>query len=189
MIRTIDTWLRSKSRAGIMTMSIVALSIIGAVDYFTGVEVNLTLFYLFPVILVTWGIGTGAGAFASLFAALVWATIDHFGRPSLDLATASWNICIELALFLFFAVVAARLRDDAREQERLNGELQSALAEVRTLSGILPICAWCKKIRDENGNWQRLESYIKSHSDAEFTHGICPECAQERLSSTTSPKL
>jgi len=188
MIRTIDAWLRDKSQARIMIVSIVALSIIGAVDYFTGVEDNLTLFYLVPVILVTWGIGTGAGVLASVFAAFVWAIIDHFGRPSLHLAAAFWNISIELALFLVFAVIAARLRDDTREQERLNGELQAALAEVRTLSGILPICAWCKKIRDENGNWQKLESYIKSHSEAEFTHGICPECAQQQFSKTPPPK-
>lgn len=64
----------------------------------------------------------------------------------------------------------------AAERERLIGELQQALAEVRTLSGLLPMCANCKKIRDDQGYWTRLEAYFHAHSDISFTHGICPEC-------------
>ncbi|MBI2681890.1 MAG: PAS domain S-box protein [Acidobacteriales bacterium] len=64
------------------------------------------------------------------------------------------------------------------EREKLIAELQAALAQVKTLSGLLPICANCKKIRDEKGEWAQIESYIHRHSDATFTHGICPECAQ-----------
>ena len=55
-------------------------------------------------------------------------------------------------------------------------ELQQALAQVRQLSGILPICSYCKKIRDDHDFWQRVEEYITDHSEARFTHGICPEC-------------
>jgi len=66
-----------------------------------------------------------------------------------------------------------------RDQARLIDELQTALAEVRTLSGLLPICANCKKIRDDSGYWHSVEAYVVSHSQAEFTHSICPECAQE----------
>jgi PAS domain S-box-containing protein len=63
------------------------------------------------------------------------------------------------------------------ERERLIGELQSALAHVRRLRGLVPICAWCKKIRNDQGYWEQLELYLKSHSEADFTHGMCPECA------------
>jgi PAS domain S-box-containing protein len=65
------------------------------------------------------------------------------------------------------------------ERERLIEELQKALSEVRTLSGLLPICASCKKIRDDSGYWNQLETYISRHSSAEFSHGICPECARK----------
>lgn len=65
------------------------------------------------------------------------------------------------------------------ERERLIHELQEALAEVKTLSGLLPICSSCKKIRDDKGYWNQLESYISKHSEAEFSHGICPECAKK----------
>jgi len=63
------------------------------------------------------------------------------------------------------------------EQKRLIKELQQALASIKTLSGLIPICASCKKIRDDQGYWNQLEAYISEHSDAEFSHGICPECA------------
>jgi PAS domain S-box-containing protein len=62
------------------------------------------------------------------------------------------------------------------EQEKLIRELQDALAKVKTLSGLLPVCASCKKIRDDNGYWNQLESYLGSHSDVLITHGICPDC-------------
>jgi methyl-accepting chemotaxis protein len=65
------------------------------------------------------------------------------------------------------------------EREKLIGELQKALAEVRQLSGLLPICSNCKKIRDDKGYWNLLESYISRHSEAVFTHSICPECVRK----------
>lgn len=66
----------------------------------------------------------------------------------------------------------------ARERETLIADLQMALQKVRTLSGLLPICSSCKKIRDDTGYWNTLERYISEHSDAEFTHGLCPECVR-----------
>lgn len=63
------------------------------------------------------------------------------------------------------------------EREKLLLELQEALARVKTLSGLLPICSSCKKIRDDHGYWTQIEAYLHEHSEAEFSHGICPECA------------
>lgn len=71
------------------------------------------------------------------------------------------------------------LRQAAAERERLVGELQDALARVKVLSGLLPICAGCKKIRDEQGAWQQMEIYIGAHSEANFSHGMCPDCAEQ----------
>ncbi len=64
-----------------------------------------------------------------------------------------------------------------QEREKLIQELQKTLQEVKTLSGLLPICAWCKKFRDDEGYWKSVEEYLGEHTGAEFTHGICPECA------------
>jgi PAS domain S-box-containing protein len=63
------------------------------------------------------------------------------------------------------------------ERERLINELQSALADLKTMSGLVPICASCKKIRDDKGYWTQVEAYIQEHSEARFSHGICPDCA------------
>ncbi len=65
------------------------------------------------------------------------------------------------------------------ERERLILDLREALAKIKTLSGMLPICSSCKKIRNDSGYWQRIEEYICDHSEAEFTHGICPDCMKE----------
>ena len=74
--------------------------------------------------------------------------------------------------------VTDRKRID-EERLKLLGELQQALAKVKTLSGLLPICAWCKKVRDDEGYWKQIENYVEAHSNAEFTHGICPDCAEK----------
>ncbi len=82
------------------------------------------------------------------------------------------------------AVAGSILDITARKQveeqrEKLIEALQKALSEVKTLRGFLPICSYCKKIRDDKGYWSQIESYIHKHSDAEFSHGICPECAKK----------
>ena len=74
--------------------------------------------------------------------------------------------------------VSERKRQEA-ERERLIRELQTAMAEVKTLSGLLPICAQCKKIRDDRGYWNQIEKFIGARSNARFSHGICPDCMKE----------
>ena len=92
-------------------------------------------------------------------------------------------IVLALSILLLSAmnVVKAKRRLIERkkgedEREKLIGELRDALAKVRTLSGLLPICSSCKMIRDDKGYWNRLEVYISERSEAEFTHGLCPDC-------------
>jgi len=71
------------------------------------------------------------------------------------------------------------LHEKIKEEEILVGELKAALDQVQKLSGMLPICATCKKIRDDKGYWNKIETYICEHSEAKFTHGMCPDCAKE----------
>jgi PAS domain S-box-containing protein len=71
-------------------------------------------------------------------------------------------------------ITEKKLADE--ERERLISELQNALAEVKTLTGLIPICANCKKIRDDKGFWTQVESYVQQRSEARFSHGICPDC-------------
>lgn len=71
------------------------------------------------------------------------------------------------------ALYREKLEEQVKERTQM---LENAQKEIKTLKGILPICMHCKKIRDENGQWQRLENYIHRRSEAEFSHGVCPEC-------------
>jgi AmiR/NasT family two-component response regulator len=75
--------------------------------------------------------------------------------------------------------IAIARHNDLIELSRLNAALTQALEKVKTLHGLLPICAACKRIRNDKGYWQQVEDYVREHSDADFTHGICPECAHK----------
>jgi PAS domain S-box-containing protein len=71
------------------------------------------------------------------------------------------------------------MKQAEQEREELIGKLQKALAEIKTLQGVLPICSNCKKIRDDKGSWRQLEEYISEHTDSRFSHGLCSDCAQK----------
>lgn len=78
------------------------------------------------------------------------------------------------------AITIAMARFEALMKLReLNAELMEALEKVKKLSGMLPICASCKKIRDDEGYWHQVEAYIREHADVEFSHGICPDCSRK----------
>jgi two-component system, response regulator PdtaR len=85
------------------------------------------------------------------------------------------------------AIAVARFAD-MQALKRVNEELQQALAEVQTLKGLIPICGWCKRIRDDRGYWEAVESFISARTEATFTHGVCPECA-EKVREETSQLL
>ncbi len=92
-----------------------------------------------------------------------------------------------LATVCVAADITERKRAET-EREGLITKLQEALAKVKRLSGMLPICASCKKIRDDKGYWSQLEMYISEHSEALFTHGLCPNCAQKILAELDSER-
>ncbi len=71
------------------------------------------------------------------------------------------------------------LREKEKQQQVLISQLREALAEIKTLKGFIPICASCKKIRDDEGHWDHLETYFSKHTNAVFSHGLCPVCAEK----------
>lgn len=95
--------------------------------------------------------------------------VELVEERTLQLERANKNLQLE---------VSERKQAQAQREELIT-ELQEALAKVKMLSGFLPICASCKKIRDDQGYWQQIEAYIRDHSEAEFSHSICPECARK----------
>ena len=129
------------------------------------------LFTLSVMVCVRFG-GVLAGAIATGLSIL--AGIVVFLGPAHD-ETERLADSIEI---LLFAVVAFGITWLAQQVHAARLRAEDALEQVRTLTGLLPICAWCKKIRDEEGRWQQLERYISLHSDAKFTHGLCEECGR-----------
>ncbi|MHB1319620.1 MAG: histidine kinase N-terminal 7TM domain-containing protein [Anaerolineae bacterium] len=105
----------------------------------------------------------GRGATAHQYRVMQSQIVDRYGEPAGHVLTLH-DVTREIATQL--------------ERDRLIQELQNALAEVNQLSGLLPICAECKKIRDDQGYWTQLEEYLRRHTDATFTHGLCPDCAR-----------
>ena len=70
----------------------------------------------------------------------------------------------------------AALQEELTRRRQIQDDLQDALANVKTLSGLLPICSSCKRIRDDHGYWTQVERYLTEHTEAQFSHGLCPEC-------------
>ncbi|MFH1982193.1 MAG: hypothetical protein ABIL58_10120 [Pseudomonadota bacterium] len=114
-----------------------------------------------------------------LYGYLMWQSrlkgLSIESRPVLAIMKQVAEIRMELTLA---QQEIERRRAAEKERDQLIGELQKALTEVKTLQGFLPICCHCKSIRDDEGYWNRLEAYIERHSDAEFSHSICPTCAK-----------
>lgn len=118
----------------------------------------------------------------------IHAYVFHMNRLSQELFPLSdphelWMRILIVISFIIFGTIAQRMIDNLNLEktraEKAIEELQKALDEIRTLQGILPICASCKKIRDDKGYWNQIESYISKHSQAVFSHGLCPDCAEK----------
>lgn len=122
-----------------------------------------------PIIMVT--AKTGESDLEAAFAA---GAMDYITKPLRG---------IELLVRSRSALNLKKEIDHRKNREleliNLNKELKNSIETIKTLRGLIPICANCKKIRDDKGYWNQIESYIQKHSDAEFSHGICPECARK----------
>jgi PAS domain S-box-containing protein len=96
----------------------------------------------------------------------------------LELSISTWKVGGEPYYTGIIRDISERKQIE-EERNQLIKSLQDSLARIKTLSGMLPICASCKKIRDDKGYWNKIETYIRKHSEAEFSHGICPDCAKK----------
>ncbi len=119
---------------------------------------------------------TASGDEAAAVEAMKLGAADYLVKDPDGQYLALLPAVIEQALAKRELAEAKRIAEE--ERERLIVELQEALAQVKTLSGLLPICMSCKKIRDDEGYWKQIELYIQQRSEAQFSHGICPGCAR-----------
>lgn len=138
---------------------------------------SLTLFFMAAVLVSAWHGGTWPGLLSVVLATASFEYFfsSHAGKVGIHLADV-----VRLAVFTGVALAISSLTSSRRAalvaEQHVTAELQRALDEIRVLRGIIPICSYCKQIRNDAGSWERLEKYIVEHSEAAFTHGICPEC-------------
>lgn len=104
------------------------------------------------------------------------ASLPFSVRPFFWQTPWFYTLCASLVLLAAVASFQVRVRGLRLREDELRRRVAEEIARVRVLSGLLPICAWCKKVRDDAGYWKQLEAYIRDHSEAQFTHGICPDC-------------
>jgi hypothetical protein len=132
------------------------------------------------VFLISWSLGRGPGLVAAIICAALWSSLEVLPDTSHGLVWDAWNLTSRTGVFAAFAMVISRAKIDYDALVSANANLAEALHRVRQLSGLLPICSWCKKIRDERGSWHQMEMYIAEHSEADFSHSICPDCLNKQ---------
>jgi hypothetical protein len=153
------------SPAGWVAIALLVL----AIDYMTGPVIQFPILYLIPAGLAAWYDGRRWGwsfAVAMPLARVLFALAWH--EPWTAWVTIA-NAAIRIAVISGYVFLLNRVAK----------QTQSLQHEVQVLKGILPVCGFCKKIRDENGRWQPMEWYISQRTEAEFTHTFCPECGRE----------
>jgi K+-sensing histidine kinase KdpD len=125
-----------------------------------------------------------AGAVAGLCTALLSVVVfDWFfgGKPHLleFNLSALFRAAFFCAVSLLITSLENQRRRVIRSLEKTNTQLRNAMREVKVLHGLLPVCMYCKQIRTEAGAWTEMEQYIREHSEAEFSHGVCPDCLRQ----------
>jgi hypothetical protein len=147
------------------------------VDVLSPPEVEYSAFYLIPVIWLAWSQGTREGLSMALIAGAGWYVHDLLsGRALSSEYFRLWDALNQQISYLLAAWVVGTLRREATRQRALVEQLNASMAEVRELKGLLPVCAWCHNIRDDEGQWHTMEVFLSSRTKASMTHGICPTC-------------
>ncbi len=148
----------------LVTGAILAL---GVLDYVKGHDLSSFVFYFIPIAKVASRHGARAGYAVALTCAVTWFTATSLAERYATVWMTGWNAAIRLAAFVWIAHLVGRIRE----------LLAAAQQEVQTLRGFLPICAQCKKIRNDKGYWEQIEAYIIQHAPVTFSHGLCEQCA------------
>ena len=138
------------------------------IDYTTGPFIQFPFLFILPVVFSSWYNGKWWGIAYSIVLPVVRLYFNTIWNTPWTMVESSANALIRISVLSLLAYLVDRVAHQSLAQD----------TEVKLLEGLLPICASCKKIRDEKNDWQQLEVYITKHSEASFTHGVCPDCAK-----------
>jgi len=153
---------------------------LGVVDWLTGYELNFFLFYFLPVSVGAWFLGFVGAVSLGVLSAGVWFGADVLtGHVYTSNIYFVWNTMVRLVAFLTIGWCVSTIKQLLDTERKTAESLRRSLSQIKVLETFLPICTQCKKIRDQQGAWQQLETYIGQHSDTQFSHSYCPECARK----------
>ena len=160
--------------------SLLFLVGIGWFDYVTGYDLHVFAFYFLPVWILGWYVNFKSSVVMAVLSAGTWLMADYMsGHIYPHPAIGYWNGAMDLVACLVVAVTTHIARQQFLKQQELHAELLGAATTIKQLEGMLHICAFCKRIRNDRNEWEQLEKYFTSHSDTSFSHGYCPDCAQK----------
>lgn len=171
-----------KRKCGLGAGILALVFLLGVADWQTGYELNFFVFYFVPVSLAAWYMGYVVAVLAAVLSSFVWFAAGALaGQVFSSHFFAVWNTGVRMISFLVIGWAVSTIRARLDRERESSAELRKALSEVKVLGALLPICAQCKKIRDEKGVWHAMESYIGQRSNTQFSHGYCPECYRQAL--------
>jgi K+-sensing histidine kinase KdpD len=174
--------IRMHKKLSIVLGVVFFVCILWWLDVWTGYEFDFFIFYFFPVSIIAWFFGVNLSIICSILCALVWFSADYAsGHTYSAHFIAVWNTLICLISFSAVGWGIGRIHVLLQSEKVKTENLERALSEIKILESFLSICSVCKKIRNEDGKWQQIESYISTHSETKFSHGYCPECAKKAI--------
>lgn len=141
--------------------------------------VAIGVLYIFPILLSLWSQGKGFTVFVAVVSSAFVIGVFFYQPPVAEMWKVLFNRALSLFAILITATLGLQRMKIAIEREQALRDREKTLENLKILGGLLPICASCKKIRDDEGYWNDVAVYITDNSEAEFTHGICPECAEK----------
>lgn len=149
----------------------LALAILlGLADYLGGYRMSFITFYFMPVAMTAWYVGMKPSFLVAVICGIAWYWAERMSGHTYEMVwLTAWNVGMRLAAFVTIGFLIGRIRSLVDSQRR----------EIDELTDLLPICAKCKKIRDDEGFWLHIDEYFAKHHDITFTHGICKTCAAE----------
>lgn len=145
-----------------------------------GLKVSFGLFFAIPVLLAAWYLGRGWGLVFAFTSGSLKHAMEMFILHEYTIHSYRyWDLFSSLLALSAISLVASWSKALVERERLLNRELQQAIEQIKVLEGMLPICAWCKKVRDDQGLWEKVEDYVSKHSNTTWTHSICPECLKK----------
>ena len=141
-------------------------------DFLAGPVVFFPFLFVIPVALMAWNCSLRTALWLGAVLCVIRFCVQYAWGIPYTFQVALINAILRLAILFFITFLCGKLSE----------QTHALRARVRTLEGLLPTCSFCKDIRDENGEWQQIEDYVASRSEARFTHGICPKCVTKHFS-------